>query len=97
MTYPTSQHLRECYILGRGSVEPVHHDDFLILASAWKNFDGSITVVNNCEMVVGTKINLRPNNRKNKPTSPDYIFGVRRNLISVTEDGKVEVLTTKGE
>lgn len=89
--------MREMWILGKSNVVPIHQDDFLVLASAWENSDGSLNVVTNCNIQPGTQINLRPNQYKKTDKSPDLIFGVRRNQINVLEDNSVEVLAKIGE
>lgn len=89
-----TQNTRELYILGKWG--DVHDDDFLTLVSAWKNRDGSLTVINNCKLRPGTKLFLRPKREGAPEKAPDYSYSVRRSQIRI-EDGEVEVLATRGE
>jgi len=87
--YPKTQNDREQWILGKfGEIE---HDDWLPLISAWKNDDGSITLIPNCKLRPGAKYRIRQKSENAPEQAPDYQCSIRRDRSSI-EDGFVELL-----
>lgn len=86
-----NQHDRELLIYNE-SGDP---NDYLPLISAWKNDDGSITIIPNCQLRSGSKFRLYPKRQQAPEHAPDFNCSVRRSRVSI-EDGLVEVLTKTG-
>jgi hypothetical protein len=88
-----TQHEREQWI--RGEFGTVSDSDWLPLISAWKNEDGSLTIIANTRLITGNKYRLYPKNKTAPEQAPDYSCTVKRDRVKLLEEG-VEILAKKG-
>jgi len=87
-----TQNDREAFIRGEAYMNPTQ-SDWLPLISAWKNEDGSLTLVINAKLALGQKIRLWHKNQTAPKNAPDYSCTVKRDRFNV-ETG--EILAKKG-
>lgn len=86
-----NQNERELFIYDKNG----NPDDYLPLVSAWKNDDGSITLIPNCTLRPGAKFRMYPKRPNAPEQAPSFQCSVRRSRVGI-EQGLVEVLTFAG-
>lgn len=88
------QNDRELFIMGLFG-DP-KQDDWLPLISAWKNDDGSISIIPNCKLRPGTKFILYPKGENAPSNAPDLRCTVKRDRVEIDEE-LVSVTAKKGQ